>query len=115
MNYLLFLIATILWIPATVINIVVVLVKNIKKHGFLKVMGQYFRDTAVDIDRFGNRNFRTSLNLFFARGYQFGDVSETISSVLGKNQRDGTLTRAGTVLCFILDMIDKNHCKKSIK
>ena len=42
-------------------------------------------------------------------------MEETISSVLGKNQRDNTLSFAGKVLVFILDTIDKNHCKKSIK
>jgi hypothetical protein len=48
-------------------------------------------------------------------GYEFGDVRETISSALGKNQRDGTLSKFGKGICFVLDEIDKNHCKKSIK
>ena len=45
----------------------------------------------------------------------FGDERETISSVLGKNERDGTLTNAGRMLCWILNVLDKNHCKNSIK
>ena len=44
---------------------------------------------------------------FFIVGLKFKD--------LGKNQRDNTLSFAGKVLVFILDTIDKNHCKKSIK
>ena len=43
-----------------------------------------------------------------------GNVNETISSVLGKNQRFGHLTKFGKVICKILDTIDKNHCEKSI-
>ena len=47
-------------------------------------------------------------------GYAFGNPNETISSALGKNQRDGTLSWFGKVICKILDTIDKNHCEKSI-
>ena len=62
---------------------------NVRKKG-------YFLDTAINIDRFGN-------------------IDETISSVLGKNQRFGHLTKFGKVICKILDTIDKNHCEKSIQ
>ena len=44
----------------------------------------------------------------------FGDPDETISSVLGKNKRDGTLTKTGKILAAILDKLDKNHTIKSI-
>ena len=47
-------------------------------------------------------------------GYKFGNPKETISSVLGKNQRDKTLSLAGELLRWILDLIDDNHCIKSI-
>ena len=47
-------------------------------------------------------------------GYKFGNPKETISSVLGKNQRDKTLSIAGDVLRWMLDRIDKNHCLNSI-
>lgn len=48
-------------------------------------------------------------------GYRFGDSRETISSVLGKNQQKETLTRLGFILAYILDSIETEHCKKSIK
>ena len=48
-------------------------------------------------------------------GYKFGNVNETISSALGKNQRDKTLSWFGKIICLILDTIDENHCKKSIQ
>jgi len=46
--------------------------------------------------------------------FMIGNIDETISSVLGKNQRFGHLTKFGKVICKILDTIDKNHCEKSI-
>lgn len=115
MGFLFFIIASVLWLPLTVINLIVTIFKNIKKHGFVKVIDGYFKQTAVDIDRFGNRNFRTTLNLTLQRkGYKFGNVHETISSALGKNQLNRRLTIFGKVVCWILDKIDKEHCKKSI-
>lgn len=109
MGILLYIIATILWIIITPINWVIVSFK----HG---LSNDYFKETAIDIDKFGNRNFRTFLNVTMKikGGYMFGNVNETISSALGKNQRDGTLSRFGKVVCFILDKLDSEHCKKSI-
>lgn len=110
MGFLLFLIASILWLPLTFLNWIAVAFK----YG---LSNSFFRSTAVDIDRFGNRNFRTLFNavLIEPNGYQFGNVNETISSVLGKNQQTKTLSRIGKFLAYILDKIDKNHCINSIE
>ena len=109
MNLILFLIAYLLLLPLTFINYAVVAHKSISEG--------YFRSTAVNIDRFGNREFKALFNklLIKENGYRFGDIRETISYVLGKNQRDKTLTKTGKVLVWILDLIDKNHCEKSIE
>ena len=40
---------------------------------------------------------------------------QTISSALGKNERDKTLSKKGKLLVKILDFLDKNHCQNSIK
>jgi hypothetical protein len=113
MGILLYIVAVILFIPLTIINFVCVLVKYGLKWS---TINDFFYETAVDIDRFGNRNFRTLLNLILQKnGYKFGDERETISSALGKNKRDNTLTQTGKILCFILDKLDENHCIKSIK
>lgn len=106
MGYILFLIAYLLFLPLTIFNAL-----NVRKKG-------YFLDTAINIDRFGNREFRFSLNKYLIKEnspFEFGDIDETISSVLGKNQRFGRLTKFGKVICKILDTIDKNHCEKSIQ
>lgn len=102
---ILFLIAYILFLPLSIINYCIV--KN--KKG-------YFKSSAINLDKYANREFRTLFNktLIYKKGNQFGNINETISSVLGKNERDNTLTKTGKCLVWILDKIDKNHCKKAI-
>ena len=109
-NLLLFVFAWLLIPPLTVWNLIVV---N-KKYGNTK---GYFRSTALSIDIWGNREFRTLWNsrLIIESGYQFGREGETISSALGKNKLMGTLTKEGVKLANILDKMDKNHCVNSIK
>ena len=109
MNLLLFVIAWILIPPLTIWNLIVV---N-KKYGNTK---GYFRNTALSIDIWANREFRTLWNdkLRIDSGYEFGKENETISSALGKNQRDKTLSKKGKLLVKILDFFDENHCENSI-
>lgn len=106
MGIILFIIAYVLFLPITIFNSL-----NVRSKG-------YFKETAINLDRFGNREFRFSLNKYLIindSANLFGDIRETISSVLGKNQRGQTLTKLGKVICKILDFLDKDHCKKSIK
>ena len=105
----LFLLAWVLFLPLSLLNFLAVAIK-------FKDLG-YFKSSAVNLDRFGNFEFRTLFNLVLKKkgGYEFGNFEETISSALGKNQRDKTLSMAGKALVWILDMIEKEHCKKSIK
>lgn len=107
---ILFIIAYLLMFPLSVLNYICVIftAEDLAK--------KYWRSTAVNIDKFGNREFRTLWNLILKNpdGYPFGNINETISSALGKNERDGTLAGAGKLLAWILNLIDKDHCKKSI-
>ena len=109
-NLLLFIVAWLLILPLTILNLFSVY----RKYGNVK---GYFRSTALSIDIWANKEFRTLWNaqLRTEEGYEFGVIGETISSTLGKNQRDGTLTKKGKILVAILDFLDKNHCIKSIK
>ena len=88
----------------------------IKEKFTWKRFSGYYRNFAVAVDKFGNHQYRSLFNRFLrtGNGYEFGDFRETISSALGKNQRDETLSRSGKLLTRILDKIDQNHCKKSI-
>ena len=108
-GFLLFIIAVILISPLTLVNMIFVSKKNHSIDG-------YFRNTALNIDIWANREFRTLWNtqLRIDGGYEFGRENETISSALGKNERDKTLSKKGKLLVKILDFLDKNHCIKSI-
>lgn len=73
----------------------------------------YWKQTAINIDKFGNREFRALWNdalLTFDSKHKFGIESETISSVLGKNYTEETLTNYGEVTVFLLS---PNHCLKA--
>ena len=105
MGILLYIIAYLLFLPLTIFNAL-----NVKKKG-------YFKDTAINLDMFGNREFRFSLNKYLITEKsqdRFGNIEETISSVLGKNQLSNNLTKFGKVIVWILNKIEKNHCIKSI-
>ena len=104
LGLILFIIAYVLYFPLTLINFCLVRNKG------------YFRDSALTLDKLANREFRALWNKTLKKenGYKFGAEDETISSALGKNQRDNTLTKTGKKLVWLLDKIEENHCLKSI-
>lgn len=106
MGFLLFILAYILILPMTIINFIVVGSK------------MYFRDTALSIDIFANREYRATWNKYLivdnSDSYKFGKQGETISSVLGKNILLGALSSKGKALVWVLDHIQKDHCLNSI-
>ena len=81
-----------------------------------KASNRYFFECAFAVDVLGNTMGQYLWNLAFIKkqGYQFGTRHETISSVLGKNQRDDTLKWFGKLMVLILDLFEKNHCLISI-
>ena len=103
-GFILFIIALGLMFILTLVNFFIVWDKN------------YFRDTALSLDRFGNREFRTLFNkiLIKENGYQFGNPLQTISEVLGYNELNKTYTKLGLFIIKFLNFIDKNHCQKAI-
>jgi hypothetical protein len=110
-GFFLFLIAIILYLPLTFLNWLAVCFK----YG---LNNDYFKQTAIHIDVFGNMNLRTLLNYTLITknsSFKFGDKQVTISATLGYNQYYKTLTKTGKIICFILDTIDKKHCYKAAK
>lgn len=79
-------------------------------------MSGYLRSDTIAIDQYGNYNFRSLFNRFLIHenGYHFGNFEETISSVLGKNEIDETLTNTGKLIVKILNTIEKDHCYLSV-
>lgn len=113
-NFILVILAKLLYLAVEPFNFFYVIL--IKKKFTWKRLNGYFREEAVAIDRFGNSQYRSLFNAWFVaeKGYEHGNINETISSVLGKNEYFGKLTKKGKVLVSILNFIDKNHCAKSI-
>ena len=103
-GFLLFILALVLIFLMTIINFFEV--KN--KEG-------YFRSTALNLDIWGNVEFRTFWNNHLIKEKTknpFGIQGETISSVLGKNILTNNLTKNGKILVWILT---KKHCLDAIK
>lgn len=114
-NLLLVVVALFLYVILQPISFVYV--TSIKQKISLNRIQGYLLNTAVNMDRFGNYEFRSLLNKLLIQkdGYQFGNFDETISSVIGKNKVANTLSKLGIKLDMILEFLDKNHSVKSIK
>jgi 8-oxo-dGTP diphosphatase len=78
---------------------------------------KYFFRMAVSINQSGNVNAADFFNwaLIDSDGYSFSDEDETISSVIGKNKKRGTLSKCGALLDAILELFDDNHSADSIE
>ena len=78
---------------------------------------QWNLDLAIAKDQYGNALGKYVWNGLLINKHSkhlFGNIDETISSVLGKNKRDGTLTFLGIFVDKVLDAIDPNHSEDSI-
>ncbi len=120
MGVLLFIIAVVLSVITVPLGILYGAIKcllNLDFRTLFRKVNKYFRLLAISIDQMGNVAMQDLFNdiLIKVNGYQFGDVDETISSVLGKNQRLNELTYLGSLLVRFLDFIDPNHALNSIE
>jgi len=91
-----------------------------------KELAEYDRQEAMALDGFAVRNYRTFWNAYLIKpeGYKFGVLDEMVSSALGKNEADRTLSEKGSgrlsrwfygvMLVKILNKLDKEHCKNAI-
>lgn len=118
-SILMFIIALILGVILIPISIVlsipIVFIVDSAEEAYNK-LATYLKAIAMGIDQLGNVTLEYALNgiMITKNGYQFGNKMETISSVLGKNQVQNTLTKYGWVLVNILNKINPNHCFNAI-
>lgn len=79
------------------------------------LLANYIYDLAVAKDKYGNVVGQYLFNdiLIHKEGVKFGSHF-TISSVLGENERDNTLTGLGRFIANTLNFIEKDHCKNAI-
>jgi 8-oxo-dGTP diphosphatase len=86
--------------------------------GLLKGLNKLFLRMAVSIDQLGNVLMQELFNAILIKKEsldKFGSEDETISSVIGKNQKRGMLTGAGNALNWVLNKIDPGHSLNSIE
>ena len=109
-GFLLFIIAYLLFIPLTVVNVVVVSVQK----GFKGLSG-YFTDSAYRLDLYACSELRGLWNLIFITksGVRFGISGKSISYDLGHNEALGTLSFCGKAMVWVLDKIEPEHCRKA--
>lgn len=91
-----------------------------KPRDLLRSLGAYFLEIAISFDQLGNTLFGGFFQwLFIRRGatqfYPFSDEDETLSEVLGWNQRMGTLSRVGLLCVELLDLIDPDHAQNALR
>lgn len=112
MGVILFIIASAMKWILTPVTYVYSLIESISKGEFSK----YSKELAIAKDKYGNCFCQYLFNRFLIRdwGYKFGNANETVSSVLGKNYRDKTLSKLGYFVGIVLNFIEKDHIQKSI-
>lgn len=89
------------------------LVSSLRK----KESGKWHTDLARGKDQYINGVCKYLFNRFLIHSdslYKFGNIDETISSVIGKNKIVGSLSLLGRIIDKILDLIEKDHTLKSI-
>lgn len=117
-NFLLLLIAIVLAMVFFPVGIIFTTIASINEGTGRKAIGYLSnsaKSIAIAIDILGNTVCADLLNntMRKAGGYPFGNYRETISRVLGKNKELGTLSKAGTLLSSLLNLIDPNHVEKA--
>lgn len=73
---------------------------------------QYNTDLAIATDQYGNGLCQYLFNQVLIKKtsvHKFGNIDETISSVIGKNKVADTLTWLGAAVDIMLDSLDPNH------
>jgi len=112
-NFLLIFLAILLLIPFGTLGILYALFT-------VRPLSEYWRGIAESLDQLGNHVCGPIFNQWMIVEHnkymtKFGNIDETVSSVLGKNQRTNTLTRSGKWLNRLLNRLDENHSIDSIE
>ena len=122
MSIFLSFLALIIFLLVGFCSIITFLFTDVKGRKWYQLIDKRAFEMAYEIDVMGNYLFRYFWNLTLSKGgYQFGKVGETISSALGKKQKQKSLTILGWVVLIIINIIDftkwleGGHCVASIK
>lgn len=109
-NFLLIFVAIILLVVLSPIGLVYAIAKAPN-------LSLYWRGIAESIDQLGNHVMQHAFNKWLIKdyAYRFGDIDETVSSVLGRNKALDRLTKTGIFLDNILERLDPNHSLDAIE
>ncbi len=84
-----------------------------------KHANKQFKKVAISVDQTGNVICADLFDLILIKegGYRFGNPDMTISGVLGINEKQGTLSRFGSLINWLICLIsgDKFHSLKAIE
>lgn len=104
-------------VPFAFIWLIMATLKNKKNkaRGVISNTGDFFIQIAASFDQLGNAAFGGFFNWLFVSninyGLSHGNKDDTISEVLGWNQHFNTLSNTGRTMVYILDKLEKDHCK----
>ena len=121
LNIILLIVAIILLVVLSIPSVILVLfvgITLIKKKKSLVYYSTYIRQIAYSLDQLGNVLCKELFDLCLIQKQSinlFGNPDETISSVLGKNELNKTLTIIGKILVWLLNKLDYEHTKKAIE
>jgi 8-oxo-dGTP diphosphatase len=90
---------------------------NTRLNRALRDINLKFWAMGVSADQFGNVVCKELFNATLITSnsiYLFGNEDETISSVIGRNLKAGTLSKTGKILNSILNFFQKDHAINSI-
>ncbi len=117
MSFLLFCVALLLVITTAPIGFLYAIIRQAFSSKS-KSLNVYFIEVALVLDEVGNVMMQHFLNdtllITSTETYYFGNKSETISSVIGKNSLTNTLSPLGRALNSFLNFLDKDHSLNSI-
>ena len=117
MSFLLFLVALLLVLTTAPIGFLYAFIRQTCSSK-AKSLNIYFIEVALVLDEVGNVTMQHLLNDILLikqeQTYYFGNKSETISSVIGKNSLTNTLSPLGSALNSFLNFLDKDHSLNSI-
>jgi hypothetical protein len=121
MGVILFLVAQIVIVVLFPVGFIAGVVKSFYNHHFntgLRNLDAKFLTLAKSIDKYGNvvcaELFDWALITKEAK-VKFGRIEQTISAVIGHNEKAGTLTKTGKILVKVLNWIDPNHTQDAAR
>ncbi len=120
-NAILFWVALVMAAVFIPVGAVYGVIRNLLKHGPKKAARLYNDKRlmqAISIDKLGNvaapELWEDLFTVETGINYPFGHHDDTLSEVLGRNERSTTLSSVGTIISQILNWMDHNHVEDAI-